>query len=314
MTTVPFIVNVDSTTNLNVWLKKERSTLDTKLDQFGAVLIRGASNMTEECFQEVVSVYCGQALEYMYRSTPRTHVGHNVYTATEYPPGLTIPFHSENAFQRQWPLVLLFCCLLPAENGGGQTPLVDIEGVTQRIDSAVRRRFLEKKVMYIRNYNPRIDLRWQTVFQTDSKAEVEAICKKRDIQFEWTGHGLRTRQVCQGLAKNPHTEKLVWFNQAHLFHPSSLDEKSRQIMLEMFKEEDLPRNARFGDDSPLDEQELAHIRAAYEAEPGHTPWHKGDILFVDNMRMAHGRTPYKGLRRVLVAMSGLHSPDVGKLD
>ncbi|CAM5231048.1 hypothetical protein SANTM175S_04757 [Streptomyces antimycoticus] len=32
-------------------------------------------------------------------------------------------------------------------------------------------------------------------------------------------------------------------------------------------------------------------------------WHTGDLLLIDNMLVAHGRRPYTGTRRVLVAMS-----------
>jgi alpha-ketoglutarate-dependent taurine dioxygenase len=45
------------------------------------------------------------------------------------------------------------------------------------------------------------------------------------------------------------------------------------------------------------------IRAAIAAETRSFPWQTGDILLVDNMAVAHGRAPYEGERRVLVAMT-----------
>jgi alpha-ketoglutarate-dependent taurine dioxygenase len=33
------------------------------------------------------------------------------------------------------------------------------------------------------------------------------------------------------------------------------------------------------------------------------PWSAGDVLILDNMLMMHGRQPYEGERRVLVAMA-----------
>ena len=253
----------------------------------------------------------GPALKYMYRSTPRLNLEGNIYTATEYPAGLRIPFHSENSFQREWPILIFFFCELPAQGGGGLTPLADVQKVTRRIDAAIRRKFFEKKVMYIRNYNNKdVDLPWQVVFQTESKSDVEKFCITNEIDFEWTGaDSLRTRQVCQAFAKNLRTGMAVWFNQAHLFHPSSLDSKSRKILSKVFGPDDLPRNATFGDGTPLDESDLEQIRLAYDKEEIQFSWRKGDILILDNMRVAHSRTPYKGERRVLAAMGQLSSSE-----
>ncbi|MBD5633245.1 MAG: TauD/TfdA family dioxygenase, partial [Candidatus Eremiobacteraeota bacterium] len=33
-----------------------------------------------------------------------------------------------------------------------------------------------------------------------------------------------------------------------------------------------------------------------------TPWQRGDALWIDNMLACHGRSPFRGERRVLVAM------------
>jgi alpha-ketoglutarate-dependent taurine dioxygenase len=37
------------------------------------------------------------------------------------------------------------------------------------------------------------------------------------------------------------------------------------------------------------------------------PWQKGDIISLDNMRTAHARMPFKGERRIAVAMAGMTS-------
>jgi alpha-ketoglutarate-dependent taurine dioxygenase len=197
---------------------------------------------------------------------------------------------------------LLFCCLAPAISGG-ETPLAWTAEVTRRIGESITNLFAEKNVLYVRNYGQDVDLAWETVFQTESRAEVEAYCRRESIDWDWLDEGrLRTRQVCQGVAEHPVTGQRVFFNQAHLFHVSSLGAEVESDMVELYKEPDLPRNAYFGDDSPIDRGILDHIRASFEATEVVFPWERGDLLLVDNMLVAHGRRPFRGPRQVVVSM------------
>jgi hypothetical protein len=96
----------------------------------------------------------------------------------------------------------------------------------------------------------------------------------------------------------------VWFNQAHLFHVSALGEDLREQLLGVVETEaELPRNVYYGDGTPIEDSILDEIRGAYDALMLRFPWQAGDILMLDNMLMSHGRAPFKGPRRVLVAMA-----------
>jgi hypothetical protein len=165
--------------------------------------------------------------------------------------------------------------------------------------------------MYVRNYEPGMDLSWQTVFQTSDKREVERFCRDNGIQCEWkTRDSLRTQQVCQAMAQHLTRSELIWFNQAHLFHISSLGERTRRALLQIYREEDVPRNAYYGDGSRIEDGILEEIREAYRAETVSFTWKATDVLLLDNMLVCHGRTPFKGKRKVLVAMAderGLNS-------
>jgi hypothetical protein len=114
---------------------------------------------------------------------------------------------------------------------------------------------------------------------------------------------LRTRQVCQAVAVHPLTRETVWFNQAHLFHVSNLEPAVRETLLSVVNEEDLPRQAFYGDGRPIETAVLDEIRDVYQCHAVQFPWQKGDVLMLDNMLAAHGRTPFKGPRKILVAMS-----------
>jgi hypothetical protein len=96
---------------------------------------------------------------------------------------------------------------------------------------------------------------------------------------------------------------MVWFNQAHLFHVSSLEDDVREALLEATNEADLPRNVYFGDGGAIDPALLAEIRAAFDEETVSFPWQAGDVLALDNMLVAHGRAPFRGGRQIAVAMA-----------
>ena len=295
----------DGTSSAAEWIAVNRERVTRSLETSGAVLIRGFTAWTESEFRELVNAVGGkEPLEYLYRSTPRTDLGRGVYTATEYPPGLSIPMHNENAYQRDWPMLLFFFGAYPADGGGGETTLADTVKVTGRIAASIRERFEKKKVMYIRNYKKDVDLPWSVVFQTDSRLEVEQYCAAHDIGCEWTPEGhLRTRQVCDAVSVHPRTGQRIWFNQAHLFHPSSLDKRTRKALHAMYKDEDLPRNATYGDGSAIEESVLEEIRETFDREVVGVAWRKGDVLILDNMLVSHGRSPYKGKRKILTAMA-----------
>jgi alpha-ketoglutarate-dependent taurine dioxygenase len=285
------------------WAASRREALAALLVENGGILFRGFLPGGVAEFDRFIRALSDELLEYVFRSTPRTEVSDRIYTSTEYPAEQSIPLHNEMSYTRSWPRKIWFFSLQVAASGG-ETPIADSRKVFQTISPAVREKFGEKGVMYVRNYGSGLDLAWQDVFQTRDRAEVEAFCRKSGIDFEWTGRdGLRTRQVCQAVARHPQTGEDLWFNQAHLFHASSIDPALREFLLAEIGEGELPRNAYYGDHSPLEEEHLAEIREAYARHQVIFPWQEGDILMLDNMMVAHGRQPYTGSRRVVVGMA-----------
>lgn len=289
--------------DLAAWLEGGRDLLEQHLGTRGAVLFRGFDLRSREDLERAVQAASGSLLEYSFRSTPRKEVGGRVYTSTEYPQDQHIPLHNEMSYTSQWPLRIWFLSVEPAAEGG-ETPLADSRRVYQRIPSEIRERFARLGVLYVRNYGGGLDLPWEEVFQTADRGEVERFCAEAGIAHEWlAGNRLRTRQVCQAVAVHPQTGETVWFNQAHLFHVSSLPRELREHLLARLPEEDLPRNTYYGDGSPIEPAALEAVREAFDRESVAFPWRRGDLLAVDNMLVAHGRRPFRGPRKVLVAMA-----------
>lgn len=289
--------------NLTSWAQNNQQFIETNLLKHGGILFRNFQVNGAADFENFIKALAGELLQYSYRSTPRSHVSGNIYTSTEYPAEQFIPLHNEMAYSRNWSMKIGFYCVQPAQQGG-ETPIADSRKVFKRIDPIIRENFRQKQVMYVRNYRHGLDLSWQNVFQTTDKSEIEHYCHNNGIEFEWYDQdSLKTRQICQAVATHPKTGEDVWFNQAHLFHVSNLNSAIREGLFAGFNEEELPRNAYYGDGSPIETSVLDEIRDIYKQEAITFTWQVGDVLFLDNMLACHGRNPFVGSRKVLAGMA-----------
>ncbi len=287
------------------WLSGQRGWLDTQLLQLGGILLRGFDLTSAEQFEKVCSALEPHLLNYAGGDSPREAITGKVYTSTEYPAHLEIPLHNEMSYRKSWPRRLFFFCEQPAHSGGA-TNIADCRKILQAIDPVIVQDFADKQVAYIQNLHDGwgFGKSWQETFETEDRDAVERHCLDTGIEFRWTEKGLWTRSICPCVIDHPVTGEQVWFNQADLWHVSSRGQAYQDKMLKVFGEEALPSNATYGDGSPIENATLDDVRRAYRATEVVTPWLRGDLLMLDNVLAAHGRKPFEGPRRVLVAMSG----------
>ena len=290
--------------DLTDWAAANLELIERCIQRHGGILFRGFGVSTAAKFDEFIRAVSTELVEYREPATPRTHVGGSVYTSTDFPPAQRIFMHSENSHCMSWPLRLFFFCDTPAERGG-ETPIADTRRIYERMDKTIRDKFLEKKIMYVRNFGDGLALPWQAVFNTDDRAEVERYCRGHMIEATWKDRNrLRIRYVRPAVTEHPGTKELVWFNHVPLFHIDNVEPEVRRSLLAQFKEEDLPYNAYYGDGSRIETSEIETICDVYRHETALFQWRPGDILMIDNMLAAHGREPYEGAqRRILVGMA-----------
>jgi alpha-ketoglutarate-dependent taurine dioxygenase len=302
----PLVIRpVEDHLNLEAWTASNRAFVEEQLLEHGAILFRDFNVAAVEQFEAFARAISGQLLDYHERAAPRTEVSSRIYTSTEYPAEHAIPLHHEMSYSHNWPAKIWFYCAQPA-TVAGNTPIASDRKVFELIDPVIKQRFMQKKVMYVRNYGEGVDLAWQEAFQTTDRKAVEDYCRKARTQFEWRdGNRLRTRQVRQAVATHPVTGEVVWFNHAHMFHTSNLEPSVRESLLAEFKDDELPRNAFYGDGSPIESSILEEIRGIYANAAVSFDWQKGDILMLDNFLCSHGREPFSGPRKILVAMAEL---------
>ncbi len=283
------------------WAKNNREYLETQLFKHGAILFRNFQINSVSDFESFAEIICPNLFA-EYGDLPRTEEGGKVYGSTPYPADKAILFHNESSHLHCFPLKIWFYCVQGAEKGG-ETPIVDCRKAYQLLSPQLREKLASKQLMYVRNFAEGLDVSWQNFFQTTDKNEVENYCCQAGIDFEWYDNdGLVTRQIRPALALHPKTGETVFFNQIQLHHISYLDTDVRESLLSIFGESKLPRNVYFGDGTPITEAEIAEVNSVYQQSQTSFPWQPGDIIMLDNMLAAHGRNPYIGERKIVVAM------------
>lgn len=272
----------------------------------GAILLRGFSVPSIEEFAEFATMFSGRGLlDYTAGASPRTRLGGGVYTSTEYSPDITIPLHNELSYTFAWPEYLFFFCVTPAR-GGGETPLGNSRSILERIDADVVARFESRGIRYDRvlDGSAASEFSWQAAFETEERFFVEEYCRAGGVSFGWNADGsLSLSEVRPAMAHHPKTGEKVWFNQADGFHPSIRGREFYRKYVSDRTKEKLRLNAFFGDGGEIDVADLDHIRQVIRSEMVLTSWQAGDILVVDNMLACHGRMPYTGERKILLAMA-----------
>jgi alpha-ketoglutarate-dependent taurine dioxygenase len=296
------MLRVDATDDAPGWVAEHRDALRAAVVEHGALLVRGLG-LRDMAEIEVVFRRLGTLMIEREAFAPRRRYAEGVYSASKWPPNEHMCMHHELSYAVELSSLMLFACLV-APTGGGETPVADSPNVLNALPADLVERFERVGWLLIRNYNNDIGASVAEAFGADDRRAVESYCRANAIQFEWQPNGgLRTWQRRSAVVRHPRTGQRCWFNQIAFLNEWTMDPELREYLVDIYGEDGLPFNTRFGNGDPIGADIIQVIDEVYEKNTARERWQAGDLMLVDNVRTAHGRESFEGPREVLVAMA-----------
>ena len=294
--TTPPIQSIPDGAEPNQWVAEHAAELTASWAADGAVLVRGAG-VTEPADVRRLAEHLGVAVVADREPfAERADLGAAVYSSVTWPPDQPMCMHHETSYAAQVPSKMLIGCLVPPVEGGA-TGVADGYRVLSELPADLLAPFAARGWSLERNYSELVGTAWQEAFGTTERAVVEKYCQDNGIRTDWRSDGsLRTRQRRPAIVRHPETGRPCWFNQVAFFNQWTLEEDVREYLLFEFGADALPFNSYYGDGSPIEREVVDTINEVYVAATVREPWQAGDLLLVDNVRMAHNREPFSGRR------------------
>ncbi|MGC1784624.1 MAG: TauD/TfdA family dioxygenase [Acidobacteriaceae bacterium] len=317
---LPAVIHQIAGESLHTLLVDERESLAAMQRQYGAILFRGFGLSTPQDFRTSVALCFDNGLRsYVGGVSPRGQVAPGVYESTRFPAHMRIPQHSEMAYLPDPPRQLAFFCEIEPRQGG-ETPLADCRVIYKLVPEEVRTAFESSGISYHRYlYGPRWNIHhltrnrlvklhtsWMAAFSTDDPGVVERSCAETGSTVKWDREeGAKINNILPAFRQHPETGEILWFNQVSTFLSSPQSTGLvRWLLYQMAYPNPFrrPFHATLGDGRPITLRQLNLMNQAIESATVRFRWQRGDLLLVDNYFVTHGRMPFRGERRILVAI------------
>lgn len=227
-----------------------------------------------------------------------------VDSAAGAPAEVTIQFHNEMAYATSFPKYVTFAMVKQAEEDG-TTLLADNLKVQESMSTALLDKFRDLGVQYIRYLHeeserdaPDFYQSWNGAFLVDNIDEAMRKANDRktfSILERHDDRRLRHTLWCPVFHEHPQHGDL-FFNSVLNRHASWLDGHS---YWDSVAYEERPYHCLWGDGVAFSADELKEIRDVYRENTVPVRLDPGDVLVLDNLRIVHGRNPYRGDARLL---------------
>lgn len=255
------------------------------------------------------------------RSAP---VADNVSRSTDLPPDVTIPLHQEMAYVATIPdYICLFCA--QEATGDQKTNLVgDMARFTRELPDWVFQKYRGRtarlrRVMPPRGTNTgifRLRRCWNDMLGTSDKAEAEQVARARHWQLRWMADDfVEVLQEPFPFFRTHFQQGEVWCTQAFAYLPvvqSYLAQKDgraddwSRLQSALAEAPAMLDGAVLDDGTPLSDEDALFMHQRLERQTESLSLRAGEMLLLDNILFAHGRSPFHGTRTIYVSLGERH--------
>lgn len=175
-----------------------------------------------------------------------------------------------------------------------------------RVPPAIAAKYRASGWLLTRHYHAGVGQSLESAFGSTDRSSIAAYCDHNLIGPRWLDDGLlRTVQRRTAILRHPVTGEESLFGHMSFWSRWSLAPEIQDILRTAYGDERLPFDTRYGDGQPMPEAEMVALNETYARCACQEPWRVGDVLLVDNVLACHGREPFRGSRRIAVAMGEL---------
>ena len=285
--------------NITEEVPASAEALESELGQYGHVLVRTGETIDDDKVLELLTGE-GKAMDYHYGNVARQKIkGTPTLQVTPWAKELCILPHSELTYHTEFPKNISFICKTPAEHGG-ETAIYDCAKAFDALSADFQEKAQQHNVIFRKRYvqSPDHDRypSWQQLIGEGSTSD-DFIAHFNALGYNCVQLQEEDKGSTIDLIETQLTRPLVYQHQGRQCLHSSIVGISPYWYQQVWPGKTPPLTATWDNNEPFSITELRHMEEALlSARISYNNWQKHDVLFLDNLRVAHGRLPFAGKR------------------
>jgi len=235
-----------------------------------------------------------------------------------------MPPHNDLSYRPSMVGRVVIAQYLPADEGGC-TPFCDMRLIWIELMDKFRNLMIELHkygLLYTKNLPDKDNTEksnlwmntsdiptWQSNYPNMTKQQIKERLEQNGETVEWQKDGtLRQTWHIGAYRHDPVTGERFFCNQLLGFDARNFWQWPGRIF-DGLPYLDCPTHVRIGNGRDITDEEYVGVLEIHKRYLIRTPWEAGDVVVFDNMRMAHGRDPYKGERHLAIMWGDTVPPE-----